>query len=151
QPILQTSLMRLGFRVGQSQDWHRPANVGYGLTYVFPLLVAGLCARKRQLLIIDSPEAHLHPRGQSRIGQFLAQASSAGPQLVIETHSDHVLNGVRLALRDGAVAPSDVGIHFFNSRNSEKTGENPVTSVSVDHRGNLSDWPEGFFDQTDRD
>jgi predicted ATPase len=151
QPVLQTSLMRLAFRIGQIQDWHRPSNVGYGLTYVFPILVAGLCASPSQLLMIDSPEAHLHPHGQSRMGQFLAQAASSGPQLVIETHSDHVLNGIRLALRDGAISPDDVVIHFFHSQMPADPDVPQVTTVSADRKGNLTRWPEGFFDQTDKD
>jgi predicted ATPase len=151
QPLLQTSLMRLGFRIGQNQEWHRPSNVGYGLSYVFPLLVAGLCASRSQLLMIDSPEAHLHPRGQSRMGQFLAQAASSGPQLVVETHSDHVLNGIRLALRNGAISPDDVAIHFFQSRTPDALDVPQVTTISADRQGNLSHWPDGFFDQTDKD
>ena len=83
------------------------------------------------------------------MGQFLAQAA-AGPQLIVETHSDHVLNGIRLALRDGVIAPDDVAIHFFNPPTLQG-GVPQVVTVSTDRNGNLSHWSEGFFDQIEKD
>jgi len=145
QPILQTSLTRLELRIGKT-EWRRPANIGYGLTYAFPILVAGLLAEREQILMIDSPEAHLHPMGQSQIGRFLAKMAAAGVQIMLETHSDHVLNGIRLALRDGVITPEQTQIHFFTpSKNA------PVISPQMDVQGNLSEWPVGFFDQSEKD
>jgi hypothetical protein len=144
-PILQTSLTRLELRIGKT-EWRRPANIGYGLTYAFPILVAGLLAEPEQILMIDSPEAHLHPMGQSQIGRFLAKMAAAGVQIMLETHSDHVLNGIRLALRDGVIAPEQTQIHFFTPSKSA-----PVISPQVDKQGNLSEWPVGFFDQSEKD
>src|ERR1039458_3730849 len=131
--------MRLELRTSRTDNWRRPSNIGYGLTYAFPLLVAGLCADPGQVLIVDSPEAHLHPRGQSRMGQFLAQAAAPGPQVIVETHSDHVLNGILIAVRDGVIAPDDVAIHFFNSP-TLNAGVPQVVTGSVDRNGNLSHW-----------
>jgi predicted ATPase len=101
------------------------------------------------VLIVDSPEAHLHPRGQSRIGCFLAQAAACG-QILIETHSDHVLNGIRLAVRDGLIAPADVAIYFFECNVPDET-RSKVLRLLVDKDGNLDLWPTGFFDQSERD
>jgi predicted ATPase len=145
-PILRTTLMQLQLRSGPTAEWTNPANIGYGISYAFPILVAGLCSNENQPLIIDSPEAHLHPKGQSAIGRFLAQMASAGSQILIETHSDHLLNGVRLALREGIVKPEDVAIYFFSPEAASH-----VTKLSVDKNGSLSHWPEGFFDQSERD
>lgn len=145
-PISKTSLMRLELRSGLTSDWSRPANIGYGISYAFPVLVAGLCASRNQPVIVDSPEAHLHPRGQSHIGSFLAQVASADAQILVETHSDHVLNGIRIALREGVIDPAQVTIYFFTNRR-----EAQVTRLSVDKHGTVSDWPEGFFDQSERD
>lgn len=153
--IERTPLVRLELRKGMQEQWQRPANTGYGLTYAFPILVAGLLAKKGQLLIIDSPEAHLHPMGQSRIGYFLGAIAAAGVQVIIETHSDHVLNGVRLAIAKKAIAPDEVSIHFFSYSQSTAKGSSPkasqIVSPQVDANGNLSEWPEGFFDQSDKD
>jgi predicted ATPase len=151
QPVPKTSLMRLELRTGRQEDWRRPTNIGYGLSYAFPALLAGLLAKRGQILIIDSPEAHLHPQGQSRMGGFLAQIAAAGPQVILETHSDHVLNGIRVAVRDKAINADQVSIQFFNPRDGERKGIPQVVAVSVDEKGNLSHWPEGFFDQSEKD
>lgn len=151
-PVEKTNLMRLELRISEVDDWLRPANIGYGLSYAFPVLVAGLLAKKEQTLIIDSPEAHLHPLGQSKMGYFLAKMAGAGVQIIVETHSDHVLNGVRLAVMEKAVKPRDVSLHFFIPRHyAKKQGTAQVISPQVNQEGSLSEWPEGFFDQTDKD
>jgi predicted ATPase len=147
--ILGTSLVRLGLRTSISSDWRRPANMGYGLTYAFPLIVALLLARRGQVIVIDSPEAHLHPRAQSRMGQMLARFSAAGIQVLIETHSDHVVNGVRLAVMRRAIAADDVAIHFFGG--VDEAGVHGVVSPRVDPGGAIDAWPTGFFDQAEGD
>lgn len=129
----------------------RPANIGFGLTYAFPIIVAGLLAKKEQVLVIDSPEAHLHPLGQSKIGYFLGVIAAAGVQVIVETHSDHVLNGIRLAVAKKAISNESVGIHFFSSSNSGEENRPKIVSPQVDVNGSLSEWPSGFFDQTDKD
>jgi predicted ATPase len=149
QPIPETGLMRLQLRTSRTDNWRRPSNIGYGLTYAFPVLVAGLCAAPAQLVIVDSPEAHLHPRGQSRMGCFLAQAA-AGGQILLETHSDHVLNGIRLAVRGGLIAPADVSIYFFDCYTADQS-QSQVVRLLVDKNGNLDHWPAGFFDQSEKD
>lgn len=150
QAIEKTNLLRLELRIGDIGDWRRPSNIGYGLTYAFPIIVAGLLANPGQILIIDSPEAHLHPLGQSQMGQFLAQVAAAGVQVIIETHSDHVLNGIRLAARND-IAPEKVAVHFFNHPGAVAAGAARVISPLIDADGNLSEWPEGFFDQSEKD
>lgn len=151
QRISGTSLVKLELRNHEADEWRRPANIGYGLTYAFPILVAGLLAKPGQVLIIDSPEAHLHPVGQSRMGRFLAMLATSGVQVIIETHSDHVLNGIRLAVSRGELTPEHAAVHFFNSRPRSKEDPAHVVSPKIDSRGNLSEWPHGFFDQAERD
>jgi hypothetical protein len=145
-PVPQTNLMRLQLRSGITSDWVRPANIGYGVSYAFPIVIAGLCADEGRSVIVDSPEAHLHPRAQSKIGRFLAQMANSGVQMLIETHSDHVLNGVRLAVRDGLIRPDETAIYFFTGGTNAE-----VIRLSMDKYGTIHDLPEGFFDQTERD
>lgn len=149
ETVRGTALTKLVFRMGRSSDWSRPANIGYGLSYAFPLIVALLAAREGQILVVDSPEAHLHPRAQSRMGQMLARFASVGIQILVETHSDHVLSGIRLAVRDRLLDPKEVAIHFFSGAKGET--DNGVVSPLIDVKGGLSAWPEGFFDQADND
>lgn len=149
ETVRGTALTKLVFRMGRSSDWSRPSNIGYGLSYAFPLIVALLAARQGQILVVDSPEAHLHPRAQSRMGRMLARFASLGIQILVETHSDHVLSGIRLAVRDRLLDPKQVAIHFFSGATGE--ADNGVVSPLIDIQGGLSAWPEGFFDQADND
>ncbi len=82
---------------------YRAVNVGFGLSYVLPIVLALLVTKPGGLVIIENPEAHLHPRGQSYLGRLIALAAEAGVQVVVETHSDHIINGIRLMPRLGKV------------------------------------------------
>ncbi len=142
QAIARTNLVRLEMRIGDTGDWRRPANIGYGLTYVFPIIVAGLLAKPGQILIIDSPEAHLHPKGQSQMGFFLAKIAAAGVQVFVETHSDHFLNGIRRAIGEQKILnPDQAIVHFYDAN------EPMPLSVEFTETGSMNAWPPGFFDQ----
>lgn len=151
----EADLINLQYSFGLNRDVTNPfraANVGFGITYTLPVVVAVLSARPGDLLIIENPEAHLHPRGQSIMGSMLAKAASDGVQILIETHSDHVLNGVRLAVHDGDIPPGKVCFHFFKrNESSEASSETHIVeSPIIDRNGRLSFWPDGFFDEMDR-
>lgn len=130
-------------------DPYRPTNVGFGLTYTLPILVAVLTARPGSLVLIENPEAHLHPRGQARMGELLALAASGGVQVILETHSDHVLNGVRVAVYEGRLSPELTKIHFFNRREVADRAIHEVVSPMMDRDGRIDPWPAGFFDEWD--
>lgn len=148
QAISVASALVLQFRLSPTGEWRRPANIGYGLTYAFPIIVALLAAARGDIVVIDSPEAHLHPRAQSRMGWMLAHFAAVGVRVVVETHSDHVLNGARLAVRDQAIRAEDVGLLFFSGFSDEGHG---VTRPRMDSEGRINEWPEGFFDQSEKD
>jgi predicted ATPase len=120
------------------------------MTYVLPILLATLTAEQGALLIIENPEAHLHPKGQLKIGELLALSSLAGVQVVIETHSDHLLNGIRLAVHGGRLPPESVGVHFFEREDSDDFFRSRITSPRLDRTGRLDQWPEGFFDESEK-
>jgi predicted ATPase len=134
-----------GTAVDTTSRDHRASNVGFGLTYSLPIIVACLAAPSGSLLLLENPEAHLHPRGQAALGRLMAQCAADGVQILVETHSDHILNGIRLAAKRQIVAPSSVAFHFF-VRDVE-TGESSVVSPRLLENGRLDDWPLGFFDQ----
>ncbi len=125
---------------------YRATNVGFGLSYILPVLVALLTARKDGLVIVENPEAHLHPQGQTRMGELCALAAAAGVQVIIETHSDHLMDGARIAIREHKLASQKAAFHYF----SREAGAIRVTSPAVDDSGRLSEWPAGFFDQQRR-
>lgn len=125
----------------------RPANVGFGLTYSLPIVVSCLIAEPGSILLIENPEAHLHPRGQAAMGELFARTCADGVQIIVETHSDHFLNGIRLAVKHKLIEADKLAVHYF-SREIE-TGFAYVMSPAILPNGRMSGWPQGFFDQWD--
>ena len=146
--VPQANFVTLGLRTSVETEHHRPIHTGFGVTQTLPIVVAALSVNEGDLLLIENPEVHLHPMGQAMMGQFLAEAANAGVQVIVETHSDHVLNGVRRSVKSGRLAAEDVAIHFFRPR---VEGEAQVISPLIDQSGNIDAWPDGFFDQFDKD
>ena len=142
----------IGIRISADTDFHRPVHTGFGLTQVLPVVVAALSADTDDLLLVENPEVHLHPAGQAAMGEFLSEVASAGVQVMIETHSDHVLNGMRRAVKNAVLSSDNIALHFFRARVAENAhGQPQVQSPLMDADGNIDSWPEGFFDQFDRD
>ena len=130
----------------------RAGNVGFGVSYALPPIVALLAPKKDRLnagvhlIIIENPEAHIHPAGQTSLAELASRAAAGGSQVILETHSDHVLNGARLAVAEGILSPDQVVIHYF-----ERVGlDVGITTPAVARNGRLDVWPEGFFDQHER-
>lgn len=135
----------------------RPTNVGFGLSYALPIIVSTIVNSaiiatndhiKSITLLLENPEAHLHPRGQTQLGYFLALASQCGVQTVIETHSEHILNGIRLAVKEGKIPDDEAIFHFFHRNSQEESSE--LTSIFTDKDGMLDEWPDGFFDEAEK-
>ncbi len=125
----------------------RPTNVGFGLSYTLPVIVALLSLPEGGLVMLENPEAHLHPRGQTIMGKLMAIAAAAGIQVIVETHSDHVLNGIRIAVRDGILKPEDTCFHYFSR---DDKGKIQIETPQIDTEGRIDQWPEGFFDESVR-
>jgi len=147
EPIPNADALVAGFKFDRKGDVetrpYRATNVGFGLSYALPLLVA-MFAPKGSLCLIENPEAHLHPRGQTKLANLAVRATMAGVQVIVETHSDHFMDGVRIAVRDGLIASEGAAFHYFE-RGDE--GAAVVSSPRIDRDGRLSEWPAGFFDQ----
>lgn len=146
-------LARVGYRfpttLGYTRSF-RSTNVGFGLSYILPVLTAILSARPGSLLLIENPESHIHPRGQSRLGELLALAAQNDVQLLVETHSDHLLNGIRVAVKKYRLDPDRVGLYFFERAPVAEGGHHSIIrQPQLDQNGRISFWPEGFFDEWD--
>ena len=148
QQVPNADAVTLGIRVSEATRFLRPIHCGFGITQVLPIVVAALSVPKGSLLLIENPEVHLHPAGQALMGQFLADVARAGIQVIVETHSDHVLNGIRRAVRSGRLPADDVILHFFRARSADAP---QALTPTVDSSGSIDVWPEGFFDQFDKD
>ena len=125
-------------------------DVGYGVSQSLPILV-DLMNASRQTFLLQQPEVHLHPRGQAELANLFVQSWKAQKnRFLIETHSDHVVDRVRIAVRLGELKPDDVSILYFEpKRNSVQ-----IHNLSLDKQGNLLDAPPAYRDfflrETDR-
>lgn len=153
ESILDSELARQFYEFeygGQKTRKFRSSNVGFGLNYILPVLTAVLYANKGDLIIIENPEAHIHPRGQSRLGWLFALAATHGVQLIIETHSDHILNGIRVAVKQiKEVQPEHISIFYFTRNIKEKSHITEVKRPKLNKNGRVDQWPEGFLDEWD--
>ncbi len=148
QRVPNRNYVTLGIRMSEKTDFLRPFHSGFGLTQVLPIVVAALSIPEENILLIENPEVHLHPAGQALMGQFLGEVAMSGIQVIVETHSDHVLNGIRRAVKSGRIPAEKVDLHFFRARHD---GDPQVLSPMMDKNGNIDSWPDGFFDQFEKD
>lgn len=126
----------------------KPINVGFGYTYALSIVAALILANPGDLVVIENPEAHLHPRGQSFLGRLIALTSEAKVQVIIETHSDHLLNGIRVMSKmRSSFLPELFNLYYVSKENNETE----VANIKLDDNGRLSEWPKGFFDQQSQD
>lgn len=136
-------------RRGADTDYLDPSNLGYGISYVLPIIVGGLLAEKGTMLIVENPEVHLHPSAQSKIGIFLAVVASSGVQVILETHSEHIINGIRIASLQKRIDTRKLSINYFNLDDDLKTTR--IEHIQITAKADLSKWPKGFLDQEQND
>lgn len=125
-------------------EFHLPVATGFGITYVLPIIVQALAASVigNSILIIENPEAHLHPLSQSRLGKFLALVAINGVQVILETHSEHIVDGCRIQIAREKQC-ENMKILFFEKKENNSVCKN----INIQSNGDLEEWPEGFFDQ----
>jgi predicted ATPase len=149
KPLRDAGVSVAGFGFERRGDvasrYYRPTHVGFGLTYSLALLVALLSSEPGTVLLLENPEAHLHPRGQAQLARLIALASH-NMQIIVETHSDHVMNGLRVAVKRREILPEDLHFHYF--RRDGVTSHIDTPQINSD--GRLSFWPDGFFDEHER-
>ena len=119
------------------------ADVGIGVSQVLPVLVALIGAQPGQLVYIEHPELHLHPRAQVALAQVLADAAQRGVRVVAETHSSLLLLRVQTLVAEGIISPDLVKLHWFTRG---ENGATQVKSADLDEMGAYGDWPEDFGD-----
>lgn len=119
--------------------------VGFGMTFVLPIVVALLQAQKGDLIIVENPEAHLHPAAQVEIGMMIAQAVENGVQVIVESHSDHILNSLRLARKKGILGEKDINLIFVQHDISSGTNITFTDEIQIKDNGKLTKRPEYFL------
>ena len=126
------------------QDFVNVADVGFGVSQVLPVLVALLVAETGQLVYIEQPELHLHPRAQYELARVMADAAKRGVKVVAETHSGLLLLQIQTLLAKGEIDPDLVRLHWF-LRNPDD-GKTSIRPADLDENGAFGDWPEDFGD-----
>ena len=145
--LQSTEVADLSFGYADNQlvsDKFHPRNVGFGIPYALPLVVALLTAQPGSLLIIENPESHLHPKGQAVLGSLMAMVSNSGVQIICESHSDHIINSIRVAIKEGMLKAEDTTITYFRKNCDQQT---EIDKIRVDKRGNLDEYPDGLLDE----
>lgn len=138
--LVQSSFKMDGFEF-------KPNNIGAGIGYIATILISCLSATKENIIIIENPEIHLHPRSQAKMGEFLAFIASKGIQLIVETHNDHLINKIRYEIFKTKLKPEDFIIHY-------KTSKTNFEQIFVNEKGFFMDkygensFPSGFYDAT---
>lgn len=128
---------------------YKNVNVGFGITYVLPVVVALLSAEAGDIIIIENPEAHIHPAGQRMLGELIARAGAGGVQVFVETHSEHVVNGIRIAVKYKQIDKDDVAVAFFNKDDTDDY-RHVYKRLQINAEGKMSSWPKGFFDEWEK-
>ncbi len=124
-------------------------NTGFGITYALPILVAILSAEKDAIILVENPEAHLHPRGQAVLMELVSKAVAQGVQVIMESHSDHIINGSLVAVNKGWITPDMLSIYYFER---EEHGHTAIShQLQISDTGRINHPPKGFFDQIDID
>ncbi len=147
-PDVNKIILDYQFEFGHNKtNSFRPKNVGFGISYVLPIIVSLLTAEPGKTIVIENPESHIHPRGQAEMGRMISLATTTGAQLFIETHSDHIINGIRVAVKEKLVNKEQVNILFFDKESNENEQFTKVTPIKVDQHGELNDYPQNFLDE----
>jgi len=147
-PSINVTTLHYQFDYGNNKtNKYLPKNVGSGISYVVPVVLLLLTANEGKTIVIENPESHIHPRGQAEIGKLIALAAQSGAQLFVETHSDHILNGIRVAIKEKLIDNNKVNIIFFDKETTETEQFTKITPIIVDKNGTLSDYPDNFMDE----
>jgi len=145
EEIPSTNKIKARFKNGN--EFVRPKNIGSGISYLASILIICLSAKKEQVIIIENPEIHLHPKAQAKLGEFLAFVASKGIQIIIETHNDHLINRFRYEVYKGYLDSNQIIIHY-------KEKDAPFEQIEIGENGKFVDkngensFPQGFYDAT---
>ena len=128
-------------------DAFKPENVGFGISYALHVVTALLAARKGALIIIENPESHIHPRGQAELGKLIALVAQNDVQIIIETHSDHIVNGIRVGVKEEPNLKDKTMLFYFKKVVEEQEQYSSIIDIRIDKNGTLSDYPENLLDE----
>lgn len=130
-----------------STNRFKPENVGFGISYALHVVTALLASRPGELIIIENPESHIHPRGQAELGKLIALTAQNDVQLIIETHSDHIVNGIRVAIKENPTLKNETILFYFDKVVTDTEQYSKITNIEIDKNGELSEYPPKMMDE----
>jgi len=128
---------------GGAYDLVSIADVGFGVSQSLPVVVALIAAKPGQVVYLEQPEIHLHPRAQRRLAHVLSDAANRGVTVVAETHSGLLLKEIQTIVATGKLSTDKVKLHWVQR---QEDGRTVVTPADLDENGAYGDWPEDFDD-----
>lgn len=148
---IASDIVELAFEFNQptygETNAFKPENVGFGISYALHVVTALLAARSGSLVIIENPESHIHPRGQAELGKLIALVAQNDVQIIIETHSDHILNGIRVGVKEEPSLKDKTTLFYFKKIVEEQEQFSSIIDIRIDKNGTLSDYPENLLDE----
>lgn len=126
---------------------YKPENVGFGISYALHVIVALLKVKPGDLLVIENPESHIHPRGQAELGKLISLVAQNDVQVIIETHSDHVLNGIRIGIKENHSLKDKTILFYFEKEFSDIEQYSKVINIEIDEKGELSEYPKNLLEE----
>lgn len=155
-PELNSSKLSYKFTVGDAvSEEFKPSNVGFGLTYVLPVITSILMAKPGDVVVIENPESHIHPTGQSALARLFAIAAQKGVQVILETHSDHIINGILIAIKPQATSTGSIidnkNVAVYFVERELNLYKSIVKLIKIRDDGRIIDAPKNFFDQFTKD
>ncbi|MCI9134684.1 MAG: DUF3696 domain-containing protein [Lachnospiraceae bacterium] len=148
EEIPGTELIRVSYSDRELGKNIRPKNVGTGVSYIAEIIIAAFSCKIGDVLIVENPEIHLHPSGQAELMGFLVFLARQGLQIIMETHSDHIFNGLRRCVSGDQITRDKVCIYFF-WKDEEKLSV-PV-EIILDEDRHVKNQQDGLFDQIEKD
>ena len=141
--ISETNKLSLKYTYNDLDMDLNPYNIGYGITNGLPVALALLKAKPGDIVFLENPENNIHPKGQRMIGELIAFVSSKGVQVFLETHSDHIINGIRIRIKKGTLSSDNCAVYFFERKRSVSM----VNRINISSKGKFDKIPNGFMDE----
>jgi predicted ATPase len=130
-----------------STNRFKPENTGFGISYALHIITAILASRPGELIIIENPESHIHPRGQAEMGKLIALAAQNDIQIIVETHSDHIINGIRVVVKEQPELANRTKLFYFEKVIAETEQYSRITDIEIDRNGTLSSYPQHLLSE----
>ena len=106
-----------------------------------------LKAKQGDLVIIENPESHIHPRGQAELGKLISLVAQNDVQIIIETHSDHIINGIRVGVKENPEMKDRTILFYFEKVITDNEQYSEITNIEIDSKGELSEYPKNLLEE----